>query len=270
MFRRRHVRLNSRACLDGDDRSRDALPQKVATDTVDRARVTPAVGMALADEILGERSGATDAPNAVTHTCQLPANLPCEDVFYAAVFRDRRHMHKGWGTWAIFDGHAGPWTAEVLSGLLPLFLAPRLDAAEYFKRRYIPNDPIIINAIKTAFLQLDFFILDYAAQLIQQGGPLAHVVSGAAHAFSGSCALLALYDPTHSVLRLANVGDSRAVLGRWDGTKYVCEPMSVDHTGFNPDEVSRLQREHPGEHGIVDPRSGRVHGLATSRAFGDS
>lgn len=41
---------------------------------------------ALADEILGERSGATDAPNAVTHTCQLPANLPCEDVFYAAVF----------------------------------------------------------------------------------------------------------------------------------------------------------------------------------------
>lgn len=42
---------------------------KVATDTVDRARVTPAVGMALADEILGERSGATDAPNAVTHTC---------------------------------------------------------------------------------------------------------------------------------------------------------------------------------------------------------
>lgn len=41
---------------------------KVATDTVDLARVTPAVGMALADEILGERSGVTDAPNAVTHT----------------------------------------------------------------------------------------------------------------------------------------------------------------------------------------------------------
>lgn len=102
---------------------------KVTTDTVDRARVTPAVGMALADEILGERSGATDAPNAVTHTCQLPANLPCEDVFYAAVFRDRRHMQKG-------------WTSEVLSGLLPLSLAPRLDAAEYFKRRYILNDPI--------------------------------------------------------------------------------------------------------------------------------
>lgn len=68
-------------------------------------------------------------------------------------------MHKGWGTWAIFDGHAGPWTAEVLSGLLPLFLAPRLDAAEYFKRRYIPNDPIIINAIKTAFLLVDVTIL---------------------------------------------------------------------------------------------------------------
>ncbi|EMF14851.1 uncharacterized protein SEPMUDRAFT_107113 [Sphaerulina musiva SO2202] len=137
MFRRRHV----------------------TTDTVDRAWVTPAVGMALADEILGERSGATDAPNAVTHTCQLPANLPCEDVFYAAVFRDRRHMHKGWGTWAIFDGHAGPWTSEVVSGLLPLFLAPRLDAAEYFKRRYIPNDPITSIRARDVYTALQHLVL---------------------------------------------------------------------------------------------------------------
>lgn len=49
---------------------------KVTTDTVDRSRVTPAVGMALADEILGERSGATDASNAVTHTCTMYVSLP--------------------------------------------------------------------------------------------------------------------------------------------------------------------------------------------------
>jgi len=43
----------------------------------------------------------------------------------------------------------------------------------------------------------------------------------------------------------------------------------VDQTGFNADEVERLQQEHPGED-VVDPKTGRVHGIAVSRAFGDA
>ena len=72
-------------------------------------------------------------------------------------------------------------------------------------------------------------------------------------------------------MRVANTGDSRAVLGRWDAAagKYVAEAMSVDQTGFNQDEVERLRREHPDEDPI-DPKSGRLFGLAVARAFGDA
>lgn len=86
---------------------------------------------------------------------------------------------------------------------------------------------------------------------------------------SGSCALMALFDPTKGVLRVANTGDSRAVLGRWEGGKYVAHAMSNDHTGFNQDEVARLREEHPGED-VVDEKTGRVFGIAVTRAFGDS
>lgn len=90
-------------------------------------------------------------------------------------------------------------------------------------------------------------------------------------AMSGSCALVSMYDPKRSILRVANVGDSRAVLGRWDEHtgKYSCLPLSVDQTGFNPDEVKRIKEEHRGEDDILDPDSGRLLGMAVTRAFGD-
>ena len=102
-------------------------------------------------------------------------------------------------------------------------------------------------------------------------GDLSETISIIASALSGSCALMALFDPAHSILRVANVGDSRAVLGRWEADvgQYVAKPMSIDQTGFNAKEVERLKQEHPDED-VVDPKTGRVHGIAVSRAFGDS
>lgn len=81
------------------------------------------------------------------------------------------------------------------------------------------------------------------------------------YASAGSCALLALYDSANNILRVANTGDSRAVLGRWDVAIncYVTEPLSVDQTGYSKGEVARLEREHPGEQ-VVGPETGRVHG----------
>lgn len=160
------------------------------------------------------------------------------------------------------------------------------------ERSYVPNDSVILDAIKKAFTSVDETLVEQTRKLIRNEMPmemlnplvpgiarrqtfyqmpLAQAVSAGALAFSGSCALLALFDPVRSILRVANVGDSRAVLGRWDAAnnKYVAVPMSVDQTGFNQDEVDRLSREHPGED-VVDPRTGRVHGLAVTRAFGDA
>lgn len=80
-----------------------------------------------------------------------------------------------------------------------------------------------------------------------------------------------MYDPENYKLHVACVGDSRAVLGRWDpdAQKYVCKALSVDQTGFNQDEVSRITAEHPDEPDILNPNTGRLLGMAVTRAFGD-
>ncbi|KAL8873115.1 MAG: hypothetical protein Q9174_001362 [Haloplaca sp. 1 TL-2023] len=126
----------------------------------------------------------------------------------------------------------------------------------------------IDRAIRDAFLRLDNDILKAASEAITGSIPLQRAMHAIEIAESGSCALLAMYDVTSQLLRVACVGDSRAVLGRrkmkggWDTI-----PLSVDQTGHNEQEVARLQVEHPGEADMV--KNGRLLGLAVTRAFGD-
>lgn len=91
-----------------------------------------------------------------------------------------------------------------------------------------------------------------------------------APAFSGSCALLSIYDSRSKLLRVACTGDSRAVLGRKGATgKWRAIALSEDQTGGTPSEMARLRAEHPGEEYVV--HHGRIlGGLEPSRAFGDS
>jgi pyruvate dehydrogenase phosphatase len=71
------------------------------------------------------------------------------------------------------------------------------------------------------------------------------------------------------------------VLGTWSANeaasledkgegKFLAEALTLDQTGFNAAEVSRLDAEHPDEMPeMVKPGSGRLFGLAVTRAFGD-
>lgn len=254
------------------------------------AREVPNMDLDKATTILDFQSAYSICPTAVGHLGQHGSNLPCEDTWSSGSFgTPGGDPKKDWFEWGIFDGHAGPRTSDILTKFLPLAVGSSLASANCFTRKYTPNDSTIISAIKEAFQGLDRTMVEEAwevmsgipvfesirpGELKQTGSTalsLAEAVPLGAAAFSGSCALLALYDPIRSVLRVANVGDSRAVLGRWDASenKYVAVPMSVDHTGFNEDEVARLEREHPGE-AVVDPKTGRLHGLAVTRAFGDA
>ncbi len=198
--------------------------------------------------------------------------MPCEDTERSGIYTFQDDPAKDWTEWTICDGHAGPRTAQILTEFLPLIVGDHLARANCLDRPYTPNDSHIIQTIKKAFLFADEEIIKKAADRVRSGqGDLSETISLIAPALSGSCALMALFDPAQSILRVANVGDSRAVLGRWDqdGGRYVANPMSVDQTGFNQNEVERLRQEHPGEES-VDPKTGRVHGIAVSRAFGDS
>lgn len=80
--------------------------------------------------------------------------------------------------------------------------------------------------------------------------------------------MLTFYDSGSQQLRVAVTGDSRVVLGsRDEGGAWTAKSLSVDQTGDNPEEVERIQKEHPGETPVS---RGRVLGsLQPTRAFGD-
>lgn len=129
-------------------------------------------------------------------------------------------------------------------------------------------------AITSAFLRLDGEIIDDGLKAMTDSQTPGEAVSRTAPARAGSCALLAVHDPVNSLLRVACVGDSRAVLGRrpssgGDNKTWTTIELSSDQTGFNPDECARLAENHPGESKIIDPKSGRLMGIAVTRAFGD-
>jgi len=174
---------------------------------------------------------------------------------------------KPWDYYAIFDGHAGWQTAWYLQHSMIPMLSLHLG-----KLSSTSTSSIIHSAIKEAFVKQDTAIMEEArnaANWLPAANPSA--IFSLIPALSGSCALVAAFDRESGKLHVANVGDSRAVLGRWDpiSQRYVAKPLSVDQTGFNESEVSRIKAEHPGEDDILDPKTGRLLGLMVTRAFGD-
>lgn len=135
------------------------------------------------------------------------------------------------------------------------------------------EEHVVNNTIKTAFRNLDERILGTAQATIASSQPgSSQALKAMLPAIAGSCALLTIYDPQSGILRTAVTGDSRAVLGSWaeDSRSYVSEALSEDQTGFNDREVARLSEAHPGEaKDMLDPKSGRLFGMAITRAFGD-
>lgn len=203
---------------------------------------------------------------------QLASNSPCEDRFMYGKFPAPwgNGTNKPWMAWGIFDGHAGWQTAELLEKHLLPFVQLGLSQIEPISDRGFisASDKSIHRAITNGFLYLDDLIIEYALEISQNGQSLKEKMKVLAPAFAGSCAILALYDPITRSLHVACTGGSRAVLGhRTPNGNSEALPLSVDQTGLNKAEISRIAEEHPGEEGIIN--KSRVLGLAVSRAFGD-
>ncbi|KAL7938437.1 pyruvate dehydrogenase [Trichoderma chlorosporum] len=198
---------------------------------------------------------------------QLASNSPCEDRFIHGKFASPWN-NDHWMAWAIFDGHAGWQTADLISKRLLSFVRHSLSRVDFApKQENIPQEAVQ-RAIIKGFLDLDDSIIKAALDVPQGKEPLQDKVKKLVAAYSGSCALLSMYDPAANTLHVACTGDSRAVLGQkgLDG-KWEAIPLSSDQTGSNKEEIARVSKEHPGEENIV--KDGRVLGMMVSRAFGD-
>lgn len=199
---------------------------------------------------------------------QLASNSPCEDRFAHGQLPSPWTDGKPWMAWAVFDGHAGWQTADLLERqLLPLVQQCLSQIKLTEKDQSIPEE-LIQHTITKAFVDFDSSIIERAQETSQSELPLQEKMQRLLPAFAGSCALLSLYDPVTSRLHVACTGDSRAVLGRKNADgRWEAVSLSIDQTGSNADEVARIYQEHPGEEDIV--KNGRVLGLMVSRAFGD-
>ncbi|OQD77926.1 hypothetical protein PENDEC_c002G01517 [Penicillium decumbens] len=198
---------------------------------------------------------------------QLASNSPCEDRFIHGTFSPYNDG-KNWMAWAVFDGHAGWQTADLLQKQLLPFVRHSLSQAKPSSEGHA-SETSVQDAITLGFLALDDYTVKTALETSQSKMSLAEKVKKLLPAYSGSCALLSLFDSPTSTLHVACTGDSRAVLGQQgpDG-KWEVIPLSVDQTGYNEEEIARLRAEHPDEKDMI--KHGRVLGLAVSRAFGDT
>ncbi|KZT62825.1 protein serine/threonine phosphatase 2C, partial [Calocera cornea HHB12733] len=237
------------------------------------------------------------------NVAQVASNDPCEDTHAEMVItRDeaatKGGKHKGELLFfAVMDGHAGPWTSELLSkALIPtaaaemnaliqglpspfvksksdfLSISPLLPAA--FRSDWSAQSSMVEKALRRTYTALDSSITTGVLRLLELPADKRPDIVGPLirPALSGSCALLSVIDTQHEQVHLALVGDCRAVAGYWnDGEKkWICEVLTEDQTAKAVKEIERLKKAHPGEEENV-ARNGRVlGGLEPSRAFGDA
>ncbi|KAI1085634.1 protein serine/threonine phosphatase 2C [Whalleya microplaca] len=200
---------------------------------------------------------------------QLASNNPCEDAFVHGSFSNPFNGINGkdWMAWAVFDGHCGWQTSNLLTKQLMPYVRRALGDVEHQDGDNEP-DEAVEKAIISAFKSLDDVLVNAALPIIESTLSFAAKARRLETAYAGSCALLTLFDPSTRKLRVASTGDCRAVLGqktaegKWESTD-----LTTDHTGANPSEVARLQAQFPDEPDIVN--HGRVWGMQPSRTFGD-
>ncbi|MCJ1306110.1 hypothetical protein MMC08_008928 [Hypocenomyce scalaris] len=206
-------------------------------------------------------------------TVQVASNAIMED-YMVSTSMDMGKNQK-WHGWAIYDGHAGRDTAAVLSHSLIPYVERSLQSHHNSASSVDAFDATIISAFTT----LDNDISSDGIAALSDARSHSEVQARLAPCYAGSCALLAMYNPAESVVHVAGVGDSRAVLGRPLATTGGSEltwttiPLSSDQTPSNPTEAERVKALHPDEDGLITKRDGdcdRYVGIAVTRAFGDT
>lgn len=185
---------------------------------------------------------------------------------------------------ALFDGHAGKKSAQFAAQTLPEVIQNKIrshfseqkakESEDSEKSKTMDEQTmlstIINKSLEESFVEVDGLLRQKLNQDSNQsqGGKLS--MQSMLEKHSGSTAVCALIvSPVASdrhMLFVANVGDSRAVLGKYvAGDQVEAHRLSIDHKPLCPEEEERIRRA-----GGYVTDNGRVNGnLAVARSLGD-
>ncbi|KAK8019307.1 hypothetical protein PG990_004445 [Apiospora arundinis] len=241
----------------------------------DEVSYTPAPSAEDVTKMLNEgaHSYAAGTVSSVANydVAQLASNSPCEDAYLHGRFSNpwgsssgNKQKEEDWMAWAVFDGHCGWQTSALLTKqLMPFVKKALLDIGNKD-----PTEAEINQALQTAFTRLDDMLITSAQATIEGNHSFPDKIRRLEPGFAGSCALLALYNPTTKSLHIASTGDCRAVVGSKNADNtWAATFETVDQTGANEDEKDRIRKQFPDEPQIL--AGGRIWGMQPARTFGD-
>jgi serine/threonine protein phosphatase PrpC len=193
------------------------------------------------------RSGAKDSPSWINQDAHVSCGFMRGDDEKLARF-----------LFGVFDGHGryGHEISQLIKERLPTTLA--------MQSNLISNPKV---ALEKAIVQVDHDVFN---------------AKGTAVEYSGSTCVIVVVDMNAKKLHVANVGDSRAVLGRknWDGS-WSAVPLTSDQKPENPEEKERIEMHggtvaptringaYEGPDRVWDGPALEKPGLACSRSLGD-
>lgn len=180
---------------------------------------------------------------------------------------------RGWETSVFVFNSLIPTAAAVLSSLISKYTTPVGDTRKAHPSKElkseVPSDAFD-GCLKKAFLDVERGAVDQARDMIFSSPSKALNEIQLSAAIAGTTAMLTFYDDETRILKIANTGDARAVLGRRvkhdDGAHHFeVHVLSSEHTSANPSEQARLKEFHSN----IDISVLRKYiGRDVTRAFG--
>ncbi|XP_020596071.1 probable protein phosphatase 2C 78, partial [Phalaenopsis equestris] len=154
----------------------------------------------------------------------------------------------------VYDGHGGPEAARFVNNqLFPNFCKSAMEqkgvSADVMRKAIVATEEEFLRSVERSF--------PYRPQI----------------ASVGTCCLVGAV--TEDMLYVANLGDSRAVLGRCanpSGKDVVAERLTCDHNVSDVEIRKELKQMHPDDSDIVVHTRGvwRIKGIIQVRFFGSS
>ncbi|KAG2352982.1 phosphatase 2C-like domain-containing protein [Suillus spraguei] len=171
-----------------------------------------------------------------------------------------------WTLSAVFDGHLGSHTVEHVAHHMPIIVREHLELITRKHGDRVVPPPLIADMFSMAIRAFDDAIANDVLELFPDGlsslsrlsdlqiqEVLDDQLSGGQNytkarlCMYGTTALVALVDPDHQNLWLANLGDCQGLMvSETDQKSWNVEVLTQFHNGENPLEVQRVMNEHPG------------------------